>query len=83
MPICKRRMGAMPEPYAMVLFDGECAFCDGSVKWMIEHDHAGRFRFTARQSPAGQRLLTDPVVSSVICRRKPGTATGTDNPCSS
>ncbi|HEX4792436.1 MAG TPA: DCC1-like thiol-disulfide oxidoreductase family protein [Humisphaera sp.] len=47
----------MPEPYAIVLFDGECAFCDRSVKWIIDHDRAGRFRFAPRQSPVGQLLL--------------------------
>ena len=48
----------MPEPYAIVLFDGECAFCDRWVKWIIDHDRPGRFRFAPRQSPVGQRLLT-------------------------
>ena len=47
----------MPEPYAIVVFDGECAFCDRSVKWIIKHDRAGRFRFAPRQSPVGQRIL--------------------------
>lgn len=49
----------MPKPYAIVVFDGECAFCDRSVKWIIDHDRAGRFRFAARQSPVGQRLLAE------------------------
>jgi len=49
----------MPDPYAIVVFDGECAFCDRSVKWIIDHDRAGRFRFAARQSPVGQRLLAE------------------------
>src|SRR5579859_5176832 len=49
----------MSEPYSIVLFDGECAFCDRSVKWIINHDPAGRFRFAARQSPAGQRFLAE------------------------
>lgn len=47
----------MPDSYAIVLFDGECAFCDRSVKWLIKHDRAGRVRFAARQSPLGQHLL--------------------------
>lgn len=49
----------MPQPYAIVLFDGECAFCDRSVKWIIDHDRQGRFRFAPRQSPTGQRLLAE------------------------
>jgi predicted DCC family thiol-disulfide oxidoreductase YuxK len=49
----------MPESYAIVVFDGECAFCDRSVKWIIDHDRAMRFRFAARQSPVGQGLLAE------------------------
>ena len=48
----------MPEPFAIVLFDGDCAFCDGSVKWIIDHDRAGRFRFAPQQSPVGEQMLT-------------------------
>ena len=47
----------MPDAYAIIVFDGECAFCNGSVNWIIRHDPAMRFRFAARQSPPGQRLL--------------------------
>jgi predicted DCC family thiol-disulfide oxidoreductase YuxK len=49
----------MPEAYSIILFDGECAFCNGSVRWIIRHDPTGRFRFAARQSPAGQRFLAE------------------------
>ena len=49
----------MSDPYAIIVFDGECAFCNGSVNWIIRHDPAVRFRFAARQSPAGQRLLAE------------------------
>ena len=49
----------MNEAYSIVVFDGECAFCDRSVKWIIGHDRAGRFRFAARQSAVGQRLLAE------------------------
>jgi predicted DCC family thiol-disulfide oxidoreductase YuxK len=49
----------MTEPYAIIVFDGECAFCDRSVKWIIGRDRAMRFRFAARQSVTGQRLLAE------------------------
>ena len=49
----------MPQSYAIIVFDGECAFCDRSVKWIIDRDRAGRFRFAARQSPISQRLLAE------------------------
>jgi predicted DCC family thiol-disulfide oxidoreductase YuxK len=43
--------------HAVVLFDGTCAFCEGSVKFIAKRDPAGYFRFGASQSPQGQALL--------------------------
>jgi predicted DCC family thiol-disulfide oxidoreductase YuxK len=42
---------------AIILFDGVCNLCHGVVQFIIRHDAAGRFRFAALQSPAGQALL--------------------------
>jgi len=42
---------------AIVLFDGTCAFCEGSVKFIAKRDPAGYFRFGASQSPQGEALL--------------------------
>ncbi len=42
---------------AIVLFDGTCAFCEGSVKFIAKRDEAGYFRFGASQSPQGEALL--------------------------
>ena len=40
-----------------ILFDGVCNLCNGFVQFVIRHDPAGRFRFAALQSEAGQALL--------------------------
>ncbi len=45
------------ETPAIVIYDGECSFCDGSVRFMLDHDPRGRFRFAASQSEAGRELL--------------------------
>ena len=42
---------------AVVLFDGVCNLCNGSVQFIIRRDPAGRFRFASLQSEAGQALL--------------------------
>lgn len=42
---------------AIILFDGVCNLCNGFVQFIIEHDPAGKFQFTALQSDAGQALL--------------------------
>jgi predicted DCC family thiol-disulfide oxidoreductase YuxK len=41
----------------VVLFDGACKFCDGSVRFLIRHDPSRRLRFCTMQSDAGRTLL--------------------------
>ncbi len=41
----------------IILFDGVCNFCNGSVNFIIENDSADHFRFTPLQSEIGQELL--------------------------
>lgn len=41
---------------SIVLFDGVCNFCNGSVNFIIRNDPEKRFRFAALQSEAGQEL---------------------------
>jgi predicted DCC family thiol-disulfide oxidoreductase YuxK len=56
---------------AIVLFDGVCNFCNGTVNFIIRRDRENRFRFAALQSEAGQELLRQydlnaPGIDSVI-----------------
>lgn len=41
---------------SIVLFDGVCNFCNGSVNFIIRNDPEKRFNFAALQSEAGQEL---------------------------
>jgi predicted DCC family thiol-disulfide oxidoreductase YuxK len=41
----------------LVLFDGICNLCNGSVQFIISHDPEARFYFASLQSDAGQRIL--------------------------
>ena len=41
---------------AIVLFDGICNFCNGSVNFIIDRDPAGYFKFATLQSEAGLEL---------------------------
>lgn len=43
----------------LIVFDDVCVLCSGFVQWVIDHDRAGRFRFTAAQGPLGQALYGD------------------------
>ena len=40
----------------IILFDGECNFCDASVQFIIKRDH-GAFHFASLQSEVGKQLV--------------------------
>lgn len=42
---------------AIVLFDGVCNFCNGSVNFIIERDREGYFKFAPLQSEIGEQYL--------------------------
>lgn len=42
---------------AVVLFDGVCNLCNGSVQFIIKRDKANKFHFAALQSEYGQAQL--------------------------
>lgn len=42
---------------AIVLFDGVCNFCNGSVNFIIDRDRDGIFKFAPLQSAIGQEML--------------------------
>ncbi len=41
----------------IVMFDGECNFCNGSVRFLISHNHSGNLSFTSLQSVTGTKIL--------------------------
>lgn len=41
----------------IILFDGECHFCDQSVQFIIKRDPKGLFKFASLQSETGKDLL--------------------------
>jgi predicted DCC family thiol-disulfide oxidoreductase YuxK len=47
----------MTQPHAIIVFDGVCNFCNGSINLVMRNDPADTFRFAANQSAAGQALL--------------------------
>lgn len=50
----------------IVLFDGECNFCNGSVQFIIKRDKLGYFKFASLQSSAGQTLLKNYSISTDV-----------------
>jgi predicted DCC family thiol-disulfide oxidoreductase YuxK len=44
---------------AIILFDGVCNFCNGSVNFIIERDPEGYFKFAPLQSEIGEQLLRE------------------------
>jgi predicted DCC family thiol-disulfide oxidoreductase YuxK len=44
---------------AIILFDGVCNFCNGSVNFIIERDPQKYFKFAPLQSEVGEKLLKE------------------------
>lgn len=42
---------------AIIVFDGICVLCNGWVRFLLQHDRPGRYRYAAMQSRAGRMLL--------------------------
>jgi predicted DCC family thiol-disulfide oxidoreductase YuxK len=51
---------------AVVLFDGDCAFCNASVRWIQARDRRERFRFVPLQSPEGRTLAPDADGTTIV-----------------
>lgn len=43
----------------LVLFDGVCNLCSGTVRFIIRRDLSRQFRFSSLQSDLGERLLEE------------------------
>lgn len=43
----------------IILFDGVCNFCNGSVNFIIERDSKNYFKFAPLQSESAQKLLDE------------------------
>jgi predicted DCC family thiol-disulfide oxidoreductase YuxK len=46
-------------PHPVILFDGVCNLCSGSVQFIIKHDPKHQFRFASLQSGLGQQVLQE------------------------
>ncbi|OMP68413.1 thiol-disulfide oxidoreductase DCC family protein [Domibacillus epiphyticus] len=51
---------------SIVLFDGECNFCDSSVQFIIKRDSKGYFHFASLQSDVGRKLIKEYNVSEDV-----------------
>ena len=46
-------------PYPVILFDGVCNLCTGTVQFVIKHDPKHHFRFSSLQSEFGQQVMKE------------------------
>ena len=51
------RQGDVSGPPLIVVFDGQCRFCSGWVRFLLPRDRRGRLRFAAMQGRQGAALL--------------------------
>ena len=52
-------MTSAADSHSVILFDGVCNLCTGSVRFVIERDPAKQFRFATLQSAVGERLFAE------------------------
>lgn len=50
---------------AIILFDGVCNFCNGSVNFIIDRDPEKYFKFAPLQSAVGEKLLKEVGVDKI------------------
>ncbi len=50
----------------IILFDGVCNFCNGSVNFIIERDRENYFQFAPLQSGIGQKLLAEHKIDKTV-----------------
>ena len=50
----------------IILFDGDCNFCDASVQFIIKRDPSAHFHFTSLQSEKGAELRKQYAISDEI-----------------
>jgi len=63
--VVTREEPGVPVP-SLVLFDGECNLCNGSVQFILRRDPHARFRFAALQSAAGRQALAAVAAGAVF-----------------
>jgi predicted DCC family thiol-disulfide oxidoreductase YuxK len=66
-------MEPIPTDKPILLFDGVCNLCNGTVRFLIRHDPDARLRFASLQSETGKRLINlcdaktkDPLPDTVV-----------------
>lgn len=42
----------------IMLYDGYCGLCNGTVQWLLRHDHGGSMRFAPLTSAIGREALS-------------------------
>ncbi len=47
----------MDTSHPILFFDGVCNLCNGSIQFILKHDHRGDLRFASLQSEAAQEFL--------------------------
>jgi predicted DCC family thiol-disulfide oxidoreductase YuxK len=51
--------------HLVILFDGVCNLCNGSVNFIIKRDRKNRFRFASMQSDEGEKIINHFGLSSI------------------
>lgn len=50
-------INTLVQNHIIVMYDGECGFCDHWVQWILRHNPSQKMRFIALQSEIGRKML--------------------------
>lgn len=53
-----------PVSAPVLLFDGDCNLCNGTVRFVLRHERSAEFRFAPLQSPVARELLASTAVDA-------------------
>lgn len=45
------------EEHTLVMYDGNCGFCDTTIQFILDNDPSDRLKFVSQQSEKGQELI--------------------------
>lgn len=54
------------DSYSIILFDGDCNFCNQFVNFVIDHDPERKYKFTSLRSEVAQQILPPLILQSLV-----------------
>ena len=70
----------LPNDKLLVIFDGRCGFCNGTIRWFLRRDQHDRLRFAPAESLKVAELLARNSLGPLDSPTQPDTVIGVSDP---